>query len=84
MDDRRSDWEDAKRKGLLSSGNVKDERVGKANMKEEVRRVKIISVILNLMVHQKLLNWNRCKLYKNLMVFDELSNDNEIWMTINP
>jgi hypothetical protein len=31
-----------------------------------------------LIVHQKPLNWNRCKLYKKLMVFDGLSNDNEI------
>jgi hypothetical protein len=32
----------------------------------------------HLIVHQKPLNWNRCKLYENLMVFDGLSNDNEI------
>jgi hypothetical protein len=31
-----------------------------------------------LLVHQRPLNWNRCKLHENLMVFDGLSNDNEI------
>jgi hypothetical protein len=31
-----------------------------------------------MIVHQKSLNWNHCKLHENLMVFDELSNDNEI------
>jgi hypothetical protein len=28
-----------------------------------------------LIVHQRSLNFNRCKLYKILMVFDALSND---------
>jgi hypothetical protein len=32
----------------------------------------------HLIVHQRSLNWNRCKLHKNLMVFDSLSNDNEL------
>jgi hypothetical protein len=27
-----------------------------------------------LIVHQRPLNWNRCKLHENLMIFDELSN----------
>jgi hypothetical protein len=31
-----------------------------------------------LIVHQKPLNWNHCKLHENLMVFDELSNDNKL------
>jgi hypothetical protein len=31
-----------------------------------------------LIVHQRPLIWNRCKLYENLMVIDGLSNDNEI------
>jgi hypothetical protein len=31
-----------------------------------------------LIVHQRPLNWNRCKLYENLMVFDGPSNNNEI------
>jgi hypothetical protein len=31
-----------------------------------------------LIVHQIPLNWNRYKLYEHLMVFDGLSNDNEI------
>jgi hypothetical protein len=31
-----------------------------------------------LIVHQRLLNWNHYKLYKKLMVFDGLSNDNKI------
>jgi hypothetical protein len=31
-----------------------------------------------LIVYQISLNWNRYKLHENLMVFDGLSNDNEI------
>jgi hypothetical protein len=31
-----------------------------------------------LIVHKKSLNWNRYKLHKNLVIFDGLSNDNEI------
>jgi hypothetical protein len=31
-----------------------------------------------LIVHQRPLNWNRCKLYENLIVFDRLPNNNEI------
>jgi hypothetical protein len=31
-----------------------------------------------LIVHQKQLNWNRCKLHEKLIFFYELSNDNEI------
>jgi ABC-type amino acid transport system permease subunit len=31
-----------------------------------------------LIIHQKLLNYNKCKLYKIVMVVDRLSNDNEI------
>jgi hypothetical protein len=34
-------------------------------------------------VHQRPLNWNRYQLHKNLMVFDELSNDNEIAWNLN-
>jgi hypothetical protein len=37
----------------------------------------------HLIVHQRSLNWNHCKLYKNLMVFDELSNDIEIAWNLN-
>jgi hypothetical protein len=31
-----------------------------------------------LIVHQKLSNYNRCKLYKILIVLDEISNNNQI------
>jgi hypothetical protein len=37
----------------------------------------------HLIVHQGPLNWNRCKLHENLIVFDELSNDNEIAWNLN-
>jgi hypothetical protein len=37
-----------------------------------------ISCNFIMIVHQKPLNWNRCKLHENLMVFDGPSNDNEI------
>jgi hypothetical protein len=37
-----------------------------------------IQINYHLIVHQKQLNWNHCKLHKNLMAFDGLSNDNEI------
>jgi hypothetical protein len=35
-------------------------------------------LIMTMIVHQRLSNYNRCKLYKILMVLDEVSNDNEI------
>jgi hypothetical protein len=37
-----------------------------------------IEFYYRLIVHQKPLNWNCYKLHENLMVFDILSNDNEI------
>jgi hypothetical protein len=37
-----------------------------------------IQFYYRLVVHQRPLNYNRCKLYENLMVFDGLSNNNEI------
>jgi hypothetical protein len=37
----------------------------------------------HLIVLQRTLNWNRYKLHENLMVFDELSNDNEIALNLN-
>jgi hypothetical protein len=36
-----------------------------------------------LIVHQRPLNWNCCKLHEKLMVFDGLSNDNEITWNLN-
>jgi hypothetical protein len=39
--------------------------------------------VIRLIVHQRPLNWNRCKLYENLMVFDRLSNNNEIVWNLN-
>jgi hypothetical protein len=32
----------------------------------------------HLIVHQRPLNWNRCKLYNILMVFNGQANDNKI------
>jgi hypothetical protein len=42
-----------------------------------------IKFYYRLIVHQRLLNWNRCKLYKNLMVFDGQSNE-IIWNLNDP
>jgi hypothetical protein len=36
-----------------------------------------------LIVHQRPLNYNRCKLYKILMILDGVLNDNEIARNLN-
>jgi hypothetical protein len=38
----------------------------------------VIQISLSFIVHKKPSNYNRCKLYKFLIVLDGVSNDNEI------